>query len=1065
MKKIIYWTAFLLIAKSSPGQNGCFNNLNTRTTDPTEYFASDGLNPNAQKITGQSGLVDNPRHFNWIDPTATHYWYWSTSTNDAPAVIYLPYYCDGQGVSNINGACTNQNIYYYQQLINNFPTGISTHDKNKMFDILPEDGWELMFKNFGTPGTGVNVATHQPTFILYNRFTGKMKVFAAATGLHQGLSQLTNVNRAALRVSFPNNDKTALLGMAKPITQVMMSYSVSPSQGSAGHYMNNEFITPNAISHLGSAGTNAPPDYQWLMSEFIVPYDPCTCFSTNIPTIKVSILFWSNSQIDMGGLISGKLNATPADFYNGNNLDQNNKGASVATNGNIANSVEGALKTYETWSGYAEKVKKFLESKSGGSGGMNTSNIQINTIVNNWSMQTGNGIGQTQQQKNTLYYNLVLGGSTGNADGGVKEGVGFKEVLNNIASVSPYVAAFISFVDLFAGGGQENVATDPTHVIIDNPSPPVDYNVDLKVKLTGQISTQTEPTPIFPFVPGSRTSYNTPGPAPMYNNILGVFNLMAQPSFERTPLQVTFTSPTWVNTNYPYTDQCNANTITLDPGFNQLGTSVQHYKINQNVKYLLNPNAMLDVMGIDAAIVLEYDNTEDFTIANASNLGSQQLIPFYSQVGQSAPTLQNRIDFITAQSGLMLESISDDFPAETTSIIRFRTAYVPLECLNSLNFLMYGNSSVAGMPKTYLKLVCKFKKQNNTDSDPVIHIQTFDITDAVRNPSNQSQINGAGTVSFSSPPAFTEVCNHRAIQGAPPCLIWFDSNGSHDCYQSFNVNFPDPVINSISLTQFAYQNPFVANDNIAQSNINMSTSNMVISGDVSIGTTKIANGDVSFQTPNTSHIIGTSANPGPNGTVAKIFAKNDVTFNGTFTFTNSTEVRAGHQITIPSPDEVVIAGEADLMIDPNGSIVSLLLGCSSPGQVTSLAASTSDANNMCNGGVLRSAPPSDTTSSGGTATAASLPETKPIMELQRVIQEFNVMPNPTDGHVRVLLTNAGEYPASVSVENILGNKVYEIASPNSYEIDFNLSELAKGVYIVRVDSKAGGTVTKRIIKN
>jgi hypothetical protein len=1073
MRKIIPWALFLLIAKNSPGQ--CFNNVNTRTTDPKEDYI-DGKNPNAIRIMNTSNqLVSNPNHFDWTDPTASNLWYWSSSTTVPPAVIYLPYYCDVNGVTNINGACTNQNIYYYQQLINNFPQGISLHDQNKMFDILPEDGWELIFKNFGTPGTTQNVVNPQPTFILYNRYTGKLKVFAAATGLDPAYTTITNVNRAALRVSFPYTDKTALLGLATPISQVMKSYTVSATQGAANHFMNNEFCTPNMISYLAPSGS-APPQYQWLTSEFVVPYDPCTCFNTNAAQIKVSIVYWSNSTIDMGGLITGKLNASPAGFWTGNNLDQNNKGASVATDGNVLNGIEGALKTYETWSGYAEKVKKMFETKSGGTqGNIGTTNIEINTIVNNWYDETGQTGSTTQQQKNAQYYNSVLGGSTGNADEGAADGSGFLSVLNNVASISPYVAAVVSLVDFVVAGGQENTVDNRAHVLIDNPSPPLDYHVDEMVQLQGQISTQTEPTSVYAYVPGSKQTYNVTGPAPIYNNILGVFNILEQPTFERTPLQITYSYPFWTNYNFSYSYECiahdaNGPLVSTDADFNMVTTPVLHYKINQGVKYLINPNAHVDVVGIDAAIVVEYDNTENFQIVNSAALSTRPMIPFYSQMGQPtpyaappAPSLQDRINYISAQSGLTLEYMSDDFPSAANSIIRFRTPYVPLECMTNLNFLLYGNTAPGKAPKTYLKLVCKFVRQNSTNADPIIHIQTFDITDGIKNPSTQAQINNAGVTTIGVMPSFAPVCN--SINTGSHCLTWTDASGAHPCDLAYSLTYGSANFNSFNLTQFAYQNPFIANNTIGAGTNNMSNTDMVISGDVSIGTTDIANGNVSFQTPNASHIIGTATNPGPNGTVARIFARKDVIFNGTFTFMNSTDVRAGEMIEIPPGSEATINADAQLIIDPH-SILGILMGCTSSAPVTSFEASTNDANALCNGGALRMASPPDTAQTGKDTLVAGVPENGITKNnFQRVIQNFNAIPNPTDGHLKVVLTNATDYPASVSIENVLGYKVYELKNPDSYEINLDLTQLPKGLYIIRVDSKEGGAVTKRIIKD
>ncbi|NJM94398.1 MAG: hypothetical protein HC842_06805, partial [Cytophagales bacterium] len=43
-------------------------------------------------------------------------------------------------------------------------------------DFLPEDGWELLAENMGRPGD-YDSAVQYPTFFLYNRYTGKLRLF------------------------------------------------------------------------------------------------------------------------------------------------------------------------------------------------------------------------------------------------------------------------------------------------------------------------------------------------------------------------------------------------------------------------------------------------------------------------------------------------------------------------------------------------------------------------------------------------------------------------------------------------------------------------------------------------------------------------------------------------------------------------------------------------------------------------------------------------------------------------------------------------------------------------
>lgn len=77
-------------------------------------------------------------------------------------------------VSNVSNGQTNESIInspFYGNLVGQPNTDFLASGVDKQF--LPEDGWKLVVKEFGVPNTGVRM----PTFALYNRISGKLRIF------------------------------------------------------------------------------------------------------------------------------------------------------------------------------------------------------------------------------------------------------------------------------------------------------------------------------------------------------------------------------------------------------------------------------------------------------------------------------------------------------------------------------------------------------------------------------------------------------------------------------------------------------------------------------------------------------------------------------------------------------------------------------------------------------------------------------------------------------------------------------------------------------------------------
>lgn len=77
---------------------------------------------------------------------------------------------------------------------------------------------------------------------------------------------------------------------------------------------------------------------------------------------------------------------------------------------------------------------------------------------------------------------------------------------------------------------------------------------------------------------------------------------------------------------------------------------------------------------------------------------------------------------------------------------------------------------------------------------------------------------------------------------------------------------------------------------------------------------------------------------------------------------------------------------------------------------------------------------------------------------------FNIIPNPSSGKYKITLSNAAQYPENIRVVNLLGKIVYKNNQPNPDELDFDITNMPDGLYIVELIYE-GKTVSKKIIKN
>jgi hypothetical protein len=170
----------------------------------------------------------NVRAFNWTSLRTVNYYQQVATPTPLLAAFHNPFFHPGCGDnSNIISFCNTANP-----------------------DFLPSNGWEFLHANLGSPVEGVK----HPSFTLYNRFTGIVRVFVLLT--EQTLGQV-----ALITMENTSPQRTAIL-----------SNYVEGESFALNEFNKVPFGIKPAINNL-----NVISPLRWVHADFKMAYDPCTC--------------------------------------------------------------------------------------------------------------------------------------------------------------------------------------------------------------------------------------------------------------------------------------------------------------------------------------------------------------------------------------------------------------------------------------------------------------------------------------------------------------------------------------------------------------------------------------------------------------------------------------------------------------------------------------------------------------------------------------------------------------------------------------------------------------------
>lgn len=222
---------------------------------------------------------------------------------------------------------------------------------------------------------------------------------------------------------------------------------------------------------------------------------------------------------------------------------------------------------------------------------------------------------------------------------------------------APFIGSAISLLDFFIGGGKKAEPAAPQDVKLTPTS------IDMSIKLSGTITTNLPYGDILFWNPGSNISSQGNEDYPYYNEIMGIFNLTEKPTVKR-------------HQSYQ---------MGGGPAFEDLyDVTTYNYRIQNPIKYVVNPAARLALQDAQVALVVEGDSPDP-----SGNFGPGG--DFWQLEGKD----------------------------ERSGFWQYRSDYFDVACLNKTGFTIVA-STQAGTTNwqpagtTYLKFLLNFKRLLDT---------------------------------------------------------------------------------------------------------------------------------------------------------------------------------------------------------------------------------------------------------------------------------------------------------------------------------------------------------------
>lgn len=520
-------------------------------------------------------------------------------------------------------------------------------------DVLPKDGWELISYDFGIAPNGIPLLdkTDHPYLVLYNRFTGILRVFCAVKrdgSTYKTVSyrlktiKLGSVPSSPSDVYFPSN-----LDIANAFTDntqgipSIINYQASP-----------EFI---------SASTFVSGSFNWTYADFPIMYDPCVCNYASVWQIEVRLI--NDAFVDLEILLNGNINPDTTNVLN----------------------VSGSNNYYDSQSGQGTFG---WEDISGPNGAVQKSTKSWHDLY-----KFGQDMGK------------VLAKTAFKAEEKSDREGDFFALISDLASSDflkaglktlPYISSAVTLLDFFVAGGKSSAAPTSDAVKI------MPMGIEMNGTIKGTISDTALIKAISFWTPGSDNSTGVTGNSqslyPFYNQPLGVFHLV------NTPEVKSRTSTGFFQDHYVIDSDSDPAWLGWDINFPH-----NHSYFNPGQPYGVDPygHNPFNLPGSQyfTQYTFKVDNDLDFVINPLTEFKEQpELVAALFVEIVDAQGFAKGIGFVRNQT---YQNLSFNMYNEGFGI--YRTRYVPLAAIKGLTaeFAMAPNSQVR---RVYLKVIANFER-------------------------------------------------------------------------------------------------------------------------------------------------------------------------------------------------------------------------------------------------------------------------------------------------------------------------------------------------------------------
>ncbi|MFK8005315.1 MAG: T9SS type A sorting domain-containing protein [Saprospiraceae bacterium] len=293
----------------------------------------------------------------------------------------------------------------------------------------------------------------------------------------------------------------------------------------------------------------------------------------------------------------------------------------------------------------------------------------------------------------------------------------------------PKVGYILGFAEFLITGGNKSAASSPTTFQIP------------KLVADGEINFLSNFGEMIFLTPGAQQGGSSSEQVPEYNNPMGIFNLLELPKVEYLEYNP--------NTN-----------ITPDVagtyGILQL-PKIRHYKLAEDIKYILNPSSGLELVDIKGTFLFDLDNGSN----NVPSVAPSGITPLlnsdgsvlngaisagggYKNYGPYGPVLlgSTSLDLTVTdnyEAQLNEYGLEIDFWKDQENLnindIRYKTKDLPIGALTDAGFLVYKYDNItegsvtyndfSNEPNVLLKLTLVLKRTDDPDAKEIVYITTY----------------------------------------------------------------------------------------------------------------------------------------------------------------------------------------------------------------------------------------------------------------------------------------------------------------------------------------------------